>query len=61
MKGLLTTLIRPYPNPRDFHNTNESLVSADNYHKVVYYELSEIAMVVPIGGNCFLETLKKAS
>jgi len=48
-----------YPNPWDFHNTDNKLVSADNYHKVVYYNLNEIAMGAPIGGQCFLENLDK--
>lgn len=49
-------MIETYPNPWDFHNTDKKLVSADHYHKVVYYDLNEIAMGAPIGGQCFLET-----
>lgn len=48
-----------YPNPWDFHNTDKTLVSTDNYHRVVYYDLNEIAMGAPIGGQCFLETSDK--
>ena len=48
-----------YPNPWDFHNTDKSLNSTDNFHRLVYYELSEIAMGAPLGGKCFLETVDK--
>ena len=46
-----------YPNPWDFHNTDKKLISSDNIYKVVYYNLNEIAMGAPIGGQCFLETI----
>jgi hypothetical protein len=46
-----------YPNPWCFHNTDKTLISSDNIHKVVYYDLNEIAMGSPIGGQCFLETV----
>lgn len=49
-------MINTYPNPWDFHNIDKTLVSSDNFHKVVYYDLNEIAMGAPIGGQCFLET-----
>jgi hypothetical protein len=49
-------MIQTYPNPWDFHNSDKALVSTDNYHKVAYYDLNEIAMGAPIGGKCFLET-----
>ncbi|MFD2890404.1 hypothetical protein ACFS5J_00030 [Flavobacterium chuncheonense] len=49
-------MIETYPNSWDFHNTDKKLVSVDNHHKVVYYDLHEIAMGAPIGGQCFLET-----
>ena len=52
-------MIDTYPNPWNFHNTDKTLVSTDNYHKVVYYDLNEIAMGAPIGGQCFLETSDK--
>ena len=45
-----------YPNPWDFHNTDKTLLSSDLNHKVVYYDLNEIAMGGPLGGLCFLET-----
>lgn len=45
-----------YPNPWNFHNTDNRLVSIDNVHRVVYYDINEIAMGAPIGGECFLET-----
>lgn len=50
-----TTMIQTYPNPWDFHNTDKIMLSADNYHMVVYYDLKEIAMGAPIGGKCYLE------
>ena len=46
-----------YPNPWDFDNTDKTLVSSDNFHKVVYNDLNEIAMGAPIGGQCYLETV----
>ena len=54
-----TKMIDTYPNPWDFHNTDKTFVSVDNFHKVVYYDLNEIAMGAPIGGQCFLETTDK--
>ena len=48
-----------HPNPWDFHNTDKALFSSDNFHKVVYYNLREIAMGAPIGGQCFLESADK--
>ena len=54
-----TQMTDTYPNPWDFHNTDKTLVSTDNYHRVVYYDLNEIAMGAPIGGQCFLETSDK--
>ena len=50
-------MIDTYPNPWNFHNTDKKLLSSDNFHKVVYYDLNEIAMGAPIGGQCFLETV----
>jgi hypothetical protein len=52
-------MIDTYPNPWDFHNTDKTHVSVDNFHRVVYYDLKEIAMGAPIGGHCFLETADK--
>ena len=45
-----------YPNPWDFHNSDKKLISTDNYHRIVYYLLNEIAMGAPLGGQAFLET-----
>ena len=45
-----------YPNPWDFHNIDKALASPDDIHSIVYYNLNEIAMGAPIGGQCFLET-----
>jgi hypothetical protein len=52
-------MLDTYPNPWDFHNNGKTLLSSDNFHKVVYYDLNEIAMGAPIGGQCFLETTDK--
>lgn len=30
--------------------------SPDNFHRLVYYDLNEIPMAGPIGGECYLET-----
>lgn len=49
-------MVDNYPNPWDFHNTDKILTSSDNYHKVLYYDLNEIAMGAPIGGRCVLES-----
>lgn len=46
-----------YPNPWNFHNIDKSLLSSDQFHKVVYYDLNEIAIGAPIGGSCYLETV----
>ena len=43
-------------NPWQFRNTDKALVSPDGSQKLVYYDLSEIAMGAPIGGPCFLES-----
>lgn len=50
-------MINTYPNPWDFHNIDKRLASSDKIHKVVYYDLSEIAMGAPLGGTCYLETI----
>jgi hypothetical protein len=44
------------PDPWQFQNTDKALVSPDGSQKLVYYDLSEIAMGAPIGGPCFLES-----
>lgn len=43
-------------DPWQFHNIDKALVSTDGSQKLVYYDLSEIAMGAPIGGPCFLES-----
>lgn len=48
-------MIDTYPNPWNFNNTDKKLISSDNVHKVVYYDLNEIGMGAPIGGKCFIE------
>ena len=45
-----------YPNPWDFHNTDTKMVSANKFQRIRYYDLNEIAMGAPIGGQCYLET-----
>ena len=42
-------------DPWNFHNTDKRLLSPDGQHKLVYYDLNEIAMGAPLGGPCFLE------
>jgi hypothetical protein len=49
-------MIDTFPNPWNFSNIDRTLFSVDNYHKIVYYNLNEIAMGAPLGGQCFLET-----
>lgn len=44
-----------HPDPWDFHNTDKTLVAPDKRHRLVYYNLNEIAMGAPLGGPCFLE------
>lgn len=48
-----------YPNPWDFHNTDKKLVSYSGEFKLEYYNLNEIAMGAPIGGECFIVNNKK--
>ena len=42
--------------PWDFHNNDKKLFSPDELHKVTYYDLNEIAMGAPLGGQCSLQT-----
>lgn len=49
-------MIDTYPNPWDFNNEDKRLVSTNNFYRVVYSNLNEIAMGAPIGGQCCLET-----
>lgn len=44
-----------HPNPWNFHNKDKALSSPDDLLRLVYYDLSEIAMGAPLGGPCFLE------
>ena len=43
-----------YPNPWDFSNKDNNLVSPDGQYRIEFGELSEIAMGAPVGGECFL-------
>ncbi|ARS35671.1 hypothetical protein [Pontibacter actiniarum] len=43
-----------YPNPWDFHNTDKKLTAYTGEFKVEYYNLNEIAMGAPIGGECYI-------
>ena len=43
------------PTPWNFHNTDKRLLSPDGQHKLIYYDLNEIAIGAPLGGTCFLE------
>jgi hypothetical protein len=43
-----------YPNPWDFSNNHNDLVSPDGQFRIEFGELSEIAMGAPVGGECFL-------
>jgi hypothetical protein len=45
--------------PWDFQNNHKKAYSSDNFHNVVYYNLNEIAIGAPIGGECYLETKDK--
>lgn len=45
-----------HPNPWRFHNSDKRMVSENGSYKVVYYDVNEIAMGGPLGGQCFLET-----
>ncbi len=44
------------PTPWNFSNSDKIMKSANNGFKIVYYDLNEIAMGAPIGGEAFLET-----
>jgi len=43
-----------YPNPWDFSNNDNNLVSPDGQYRIEFGEVSEIAMGAPVGGECFL-------
>ena len=43
-----------YPNPWDFSNSDKNLISPNQNGKIVFSELSEIAMGAPISGQSFL-------
>lgn len=45
-------MIKTYPNPWDFDNSDSQLVAPDGVNKLVYSELGEIAMGGPLGGYC---------
>jgi hypothetical protein len=42
------------PNPWDFSNIDKNLISPDGHFRVEFYNLNEIAMGGPIGGECYL-------
>jgi hypothetical protein len=44
-----------YPNPWSFDNKDKELISPDNFHKIMYFNLNEISMGAPLGGNCVIE------
>lgn len=44
------------PNPWAFGNTDRQTISPDNFHRLVYYNLNEVAMGAPLDGECYLET-----
>lgn len=43
----------------NFHNSDKVMFSPDNFHRLVYYNLNEIAMGGPLAGECYLETKEK--
>lgn len=43
-----------YPNPWNFSNIDQNLISPNNLFKVEFGELNEISMGVPVGGECYL-------
>lgn len=43
-----------YPNPWNFDNTDENLISPDGKYKIQFGDLYEIAMGGPVSGNCLL-------
>ena len=50
-----SAMMQSSSNPWNFHNLDKALISPNGLHKVVYYDLNEIAMGAPLGGKCFLE------
>ena len=44
--------ITSYPNPWNFSNGNNELISLDGKNRLKYSELGEIAMGAPLGGYC---------
>lgn len=45
-----------YPNPWDFSNADQNLISYDGQYRIEFGELNEIGMGAPLGGQCFLVT-----
>lgn len=43
-----------YPNPWEFSNTDKEMFSPNQEYKIEFYNLNEIAMGAPIGGECHL-------
>jgi len=52
-------MIDTLSTPWDFHNNDKKVFSPDGQQKLVYYDLNEIGMGAPIGGECRLETADK--
>jgi hypothetical protein len=48
-----------YSNPWDFHNTDKKLVSYSGDFNLEYYNLNEIVMGAPLGGECFVVNKEK--
>jgi hypothetical protein len=46
-------------NPWRFGNNHKQTRSPDNVHRLVYYDLNEVAMCGPLGGSCYLESNDK--
>jgi hypothetical protein len=46
-------------SPSNFHNSDKVMASPDNFHRLVYYNLVEIAMGGPLRGEGYLETKDK--
>lgn len=47
-------MIFNHPNPWNFSNKDEQLISPNKQCRIEYGELFEIAMGAPLGGECFL-------
>ncbi|MFN8342953.1 MAG: hypothetical protein U0V64_14925 [Cyclobacteriaceae bacterium] len=54
-------MIDTLSTPWDFHNNDTKVVSPDGRYRLVYSDLTEIAMGAPLSGVCALETPDHAS